>query len=96
MSTGIGVPPPKVPVRARSHPSPPHPSPPHLRYRDRSASPAVGVLIAVGACVAVLMAVWPLMVAFSDVAVCGLVAVAVLAIGILTADAVQALSRRQG
>jgi len=90
MRTAIGVTPPEAPVRARTHPSPPR-----HRYRDRSASPAIGVLITVGACVAVLMAVWPLMVASSEVAVFGLAAVAVLAIGVLAADAVQALGRRQ-
>jgi hypothetical protein len=64
-----------------------------MRYRS---SPAVGVLITVGAGVAVLMALWPLMVAFSEVAAFGLALVAALAVSVLVADVTQAaLARRR-
>lgn len=54
-----------------------------MKRRGSSSTPAVGVLIAVGAGVALLMAMWPLMVAFSEAAAVGLGMVAVLALGAL-------------
>lgn len=54
-----------------------------------------GVLITVGLGVAVLMALWPLMVAVADFAVIGLGAVAALALGVLVVDARNASARRQ-
>ncbi len=89
MRTGIGVQLPQVSGRSR-------PIRHRRYYRGRSSGPAAGVLIAVGAGVALVMALWPLMVAFSDVAGVGLLAVAVLAFGVLVVAARRVVGRRPG
>ena len=88
MRTGIGVHPPQASGCSRpvSH---------HRYSRDRSSGPAFGVLIAVGAGVAFLMALWPLMVAFAEVAAIGLLTVAVLALSVLVVAAFQVAVRRR-
>jgi len=64
------------------------------RNRGASSAPTAGVLITVGAGVAVLMALWPLMVAFSSVAAIGLLTVAALASGVLVVAVVQVATGR--
>jgi hypothetical protein len=90
MRTGIVTTPLRDSVRSR-----PDPLPRRRHDRGRGSSPAAGVLIVVGVGVTVLMSLWPLMVAFSEFAAIGLVAVAVLALGALALDALQAVARRE-